>query len=117
MTEILTPAKIESRLYQLSKELDQAHIESVESEKSYFTAKSEYEIAAAKALINLDTGGLKRNADEKNALVVIKVAQQLTALNNADAIVRASRGNMNRLKIQCDIARSLGASVRDSTNL
>jgi hypothetical protein len=37
---------------------------------------------------------------------------ELTALNAAEGIVKAARANSSRIRVQIDIARSVGASVR-----
>lgn len=115
MSEILTPAKIEDRLYQLSKELDSAHKERISDENSYYSAKSEFEIGLAKARLALMKSETKMNADEKNAQVTVDCEVQVRAMNIADAKLKASRANLERIKVQADIARTLSASVRESS--
>lgn len=115
MSEILTPAKIEERLYQLSKELDLAHKERVNDENVYYLAKSEYEVGLAKARLALMKSTEKMNADEKNAQVTVDCEEQVRAMNIADAKLKASRANLERIKVQADIARTLSASVRESS--
>ena len=115
MSEILTPAKIEERLYQLSKELDSAHEERIADEKSYYLAKSEFEIGLAKARLVLMNSTVKMNADEKNAQVTVDCEKQVRDMNIADAKLKASRANLERIKVQADIARTLSASVRESS--
>ena len=52
MIQVVTPAQIEARLYALSKEVDEAHNELVETEAEYHRVKSQYEIAMAQQRIN-----------------------------------------------------------------
>jgi hypothetical protein len=49
MSQIVTPAQIEARLYALSKEIDESHAELVDAEAAYNRIKSDYEIAMAKS--------------------------------------------------------------------
>ena len=49
MTQVVTPAQIEKRLYDLSKEIDSSFNELVETESVYNSCKAQYEIAMAKS--------------------------------------------------------------------
>jgi hypothetical protein len=46
---MITPAKVEARLVELSKEIDECHKDLVNAESDYHNAKAAYEIAIAKS--------------------------------------------------------------------
>jgi len=71
MTQVVTPQQIESRLYQLSKEVDTAHQELVSCEMSYHTAVAEYEIGLAKSRLEL--------AGRNRLQTQVKIAQSMSA--------------------------------------
>ena len=121
MTQVVTPAQIEARLYALSKEIDDCHAELVEAEASYNRIKSNYEIAMAKSRM---TYASKTSATGKN--YTVQERDDLALLDNeglhmqigfAEASVKAARANASRIKIQVEIARSIGTSVRTSLDL
>jgi hypothetical protein len=45
---------------------------------------------------------------------LLEVEQEWFNLQTAEALVKAARGNANRVRTQVDIARSIGTSVRAS---
>ena len=121
MTEIITPAMVEQKLRGLSKEVDEAHKVLVEVETEYHTTKAKYEIEMAHTRMMYAT---KSSPTGKNYTVQEREDMSLMAnqdlhrdLAIAQAKVLASRANTNRLKMQVDIARSVGTSVRTSMDL
>jgi hypothetical protein len=121
MTEIITPAMVEQKLRGLSKEVDEAHKNLVEVETIYHSIKAEYEIAMAKSRITLSTksapNGKNYTVGEREDLALVQNEQLHKDLAIVQAKVLASRANTNRLKMQVDIARSVGTSVRTSMDL
>jgi hypothetical protein len=121
MSNVVTPADVEARLRQLGRELDFAHEALVEAEHVYFNAKGDYEIAIAAARIRegakFADKGLKVTVQEREDMALMATTTQLKALYTAEAVVRAVRGNVSRLKTQIDIARSVGTSVRTAMEL
>jgi len=118
---IVTPMQVEARLKNLSKLIDEAHDGLVTSETNYHTIKAEYEIAMAKTLFDLagrskPTGG-NYTVGERDALALITNENLHTALAKSEALVKASRANVARLRVQVDIARSIGTSVRTGMEL
>jgi hypothetical protein len=112
----ITPAQIEARLKELSKQVDEAQEELQVAELEYFTAKTNYEIALAKSRLVLGSQGVKTVGErEDRALVVNEQLAQRLAI--AEAKVRAARGNSQRVREQVDIARSIGTSVRAAMDL
>jgi len=109
---IVTPATIEKRLVDLSKEIDDAQRFLDEAEQEYFDAKGACEIGLAQARLGVVKDGLKMTVQEKEDVATIECASLLRALYSADAKVRAARGNAQRVRTQIDIARSVGTSVR-----
>lgn len=118
---VITPMAVESRLRELGRELDAAHDDLVEAERTYFFAKGEYEVGIAAARINegarAANRGVKATVQEKEDAALLATADLLKRLYTAEAVVRAARANTARLRVQIDIARSVGTSVRASMDL
>ena len=112
---MVTPLAIENRLTTLSKEIDEAHVDLVNAERSYHKAKSNYEIAYAKAYLGLGERKLRVQELEKTALLMCAIEYQ--ELHISEALAKAARGNAQRIRTQVDIARSIGTSVRASLEL
>lgn len=121
MTQIVTPAQIEARLYALSKEIDDAHEELAKAEADYNQAKSHYEIAMAKSrmLFASKSSPIGKNytVQERDDLALIENEQLHLHIAITEAIVKAARANASRIKTQVEIARSIGTSVRTSLDL
>lgn len=118
MSEVVTPMQIEQRLRQLGKELDEAHDLMVRSEHAYADAKSVYEINSAKERMRVKDRALERGSkitvQEIEDAALINTADEYTLLNMSDAVVRSMRANVTRIRVQIDIARSVGTLVRSS---
>jgi hypothetical protein len=121
MSEIITPAMVEQKLRGLSKEVDEAHKVLIEVESVYHVVKADYEISMAKSRMTLATKssptGKNYTVGEREDLALIENEELHRNLAVTQAKVLASRGNTNRLKMQVDIARSVGTSVRTSMDL
>jgi hypothetical protein len=121
MSEIITPAMVEQKLRGLSKEVDEAHKVLVEVETIYHSVKADYEIAMAKSRITLATKssptGKNYTVVEREDLALVQNEELHKDLAIIQAKILASRANTNRLKMQVDIARSVGTSVRTSMDL
>jgi hypothetical protein len=121
MSEIITPAMVEQKLRGLSKEVDEAHKVLVEVETIYHSVKADYEIAMAKSRITLATksapNGKNYTVGEREDLALVQNEELHKDLAIIQAKILASRANTNRLKMQVDIARSVGTSVRTSMDL
>ena len=118
MSQVVTPMQVEARLRELGRELDQAHVDLVNAEKVYFSSKGEYEVGVAAARLRVGQRfadkGIKGTVQEREDLALIETADLLKAHYTAEAIVKAARANVARLRVQIDIARSVGTSVRSS---
>jgi hypothetical protein len=121
VTQIVTPAQIEKRLYDLSKEIDDAHNELVEAEASYNRIKSAYEISMAKSRMGYASKsspvGKNYTVQERDDLALIDNEALHMQIGFAEASVKAARANSTRIKTQVEIARSIGTSVRTSLDL
>jgi multidrug resistance efflux pump len=121
MTQVVTPAQIEARLYALSKEIDESHADLVEAEATYNRIKSEYELAMAKSRMTYATKssptGKNYTVQERDDLALIDNEKLHMQIGFAEASVKAARANASRIKIQVEIARSIGTSVRTSLDL
>jgi hypothetical protein len=118
---LVHPEQVERRLIDLSREVDEAHDECVQAERSYFDAKAKYEIGIARARIDVAkrfaARGEKATVQEKEDAALIEAHVLLTNLYLAEAVVRAARGNVARVRTQTDLARSVSANVRSALDL
>lgn len=112
---MVTPAAIENKLLSLSKEVDEAHRYLDNAEMMYHNAKSEYEIAMARA--RLSFGASKMRVQDIQDRALTQCSDKYSALNTAEATVKAARANSQRIRTQVDIARSIGTSVRASLEI
>lgn len=120
-SNVITPAQVEQKLVQLSREYDEAHAQLENAEMQYADAKSMYEIDIARARMAIGQraleAGRKVTVQEKEDEALIQCAYVYTAHNTAEALVRAARANATRLRTQIDIARSVGTAVRAALDL
>ena len=111
---MITPDHVETRLYELSKEIDSAHDQLVEGEKQYHTNKAIFEIAIARARLYVSSHYPKLRVGDIADRALIQCEKEWIDLQTAEALVKAARGNAQRIRTQVDIARSIGTSVRAS---
>jgi hypothetical protein len=112
---MVTPQAIENRLATHSREVDEAHEFLERAEHSYHKAKTDYEIEMAHSRMKLSTE--KMRVQDIQDCALINCQEQYKALNAAEALVKAARGNSMRIRTQVDIARSIGTSVRASLEI
>ena len=118
MTEmVITPVKIEARLYELSKEIDAVHEQLSKAELDYHKAKSSFELAIARARIEMGFSFAKMRVQDVADNALFKCADEFHALQITEAVVKAARANTQRVRTQVDIARSIGTSVRASLDV
>lgn len=119
--QIVTPAQIEARLKALSKEIDEVHVQLVDAERDYNTAKANYEIAMAFSRMTYASksspSGKNFTVQERDDLAILENRELHLQLAIDEAKVKAARANANRIKTQVEIARSIGTSVRTSLDL
>lgn len=115
---VVTPAQIEKRLYDLSKEIDESHSELVEIESHYNSWKAQYEIALAKSRMEYSMKssptGKNYTVSEREDMALLANEELHLRVASAEAQVKAARANAARIKTQVEIARSIGTSVRSS---
>ena len=121
MTQVVTPQQIENRLYQLSKEVDDAHADLVTCEMTYHTAVAEYEIGLAKSRLELagrsSPSGRNFTVGEREDMALIANREKHIVIAVEEAKVKAARANVTRLQTQVKIAQSMSASVRASMEI
>ena len=113
---VVTPEQVERRLKELSKLIDEAHDQLVDSEANYHRNKAEYELAMAKSSIGLASKssptGKNYTVGERDDNALLDNANEHTELAYAEASVKASKENAKRIQLQVDIARSVAALIR-----
>jgi len=121
MSQVVTPQQIESRLYVLSKEVDEAHQGLVEAERDFHLGTAQYEIAMARSRITFASKssptGKNYTVGEREDMAIIENSNLHFQIATVEAQVKAARANVQRLKTQVEIARSMSASVRSSMEL
>ena len=113
----LTPQQVERRLLDLSKEIDESHQELVTAEQTYHVAKASYEISMARSRMNKSHPDFKLTVVQREDEALIDNAEAHMNLAIAEATVKAARGNVQRIRTQVDIARSISVSVRSSMEI
>ena len=84
----------------------------------YFTIKARYELALAHARLSLaGSKDIKLTVGERADMALVSTEDLHMKMATAEALVRASRANASRIRVQVDIARSIGTSVRTSMDL
>lgn len=113
----LTPQQVERRLLELSKEIDESHQDLMSAEQTYHVSKASYEISMAKSRMNKSHPDFKLTAVQREDEALIDNAEQHMNLAIAEAAVKAARANVQRIRTQVDIARSVSVSVRASMEI
>lgn len=117
-SRVMTPADIEDRYLVLSKELDEAYQELEDAEYAFHTTKSEYELALARTRLDLIRNtSVKMTVGEREDEALSRCADERRELGANEARVRAARGNVSRIQVQVDLARSMGTSIRTAMDL
>lgn len=118
MTEmVITPVKIENRLLELSREIDDSHEQLTKAEMDYHKAKSAFELAIARARILTGNASAKMRVQDVADHALIQCYNEFQTLQITEAQVKAARANAHRIRTQVDIARSIGTSVRASMEI
>ena len=114
---VLTPGDVEKRFNELSIELDEAQQELEGAESEYYLSKVEHELAWARKFLSLKGEEQRRTVGELDAEATLGTEHSARRLAAASARQRSSRSNVDRIKVQIDLARSLGTSVRAALEL
>lgn len=113
----LTPMQVERRLLDLSKEIDESHSDLISAESKFHVAKASYEISMARSRMNKSHPDMKLTAVQREDEALLDNAEQHMNLAIAEAEVKAARANVQRIRTQVDIARSISVSVRASMEI
>jgi len=113
----ISPQQIEKRLFDLSKEMDEAHSDLVNAEHEFHLATAEYELAMAKSRIKNSHTDMKMTAVMREDQALIENETLHRRISLAEAQVKASRANVNRLRTQVDITRSISSSIKATLDL
>ena len=120
-SRLVTPADVEQKLISLSKELDEAHDQLEASEISYGQVKPEWDLQSAKTRLAVRAkaaeSGRKMTVQEIDDEALIRCELEYVAFCGSDALVRVARANVNRIRVQIDIARSVGTAVRAAMDI
>lgn len=116
-TTPITPERVENRLYELSKEIDEAHEELSRAELRFHRAKTAFEVAIARERIEVGTSNQKMRVQDVADIALLRCAEQHHEAQIAEALVKSARANAQRVRTQVDIARSIGTSVRASMEI
>jgi hypothetical protein len=118
---IVTPADVEQRLRELGREYDEAHAKLEQIEHLYADAKGTWDVQSAKTRLAVRAragdSGKKMTVQEIEDEALVRNQDEYLAFLSADALKNVARANTNRLRVQIDIARSVGTSVRAAMDL
>ena len=121
MTQIVTPAQVEKRLYDLTKDIDDVQRNLEITEKAYYEVKALYEISLAKARMTYASksapNGKNYTVQEREDLALIDCEDLHFQMASLEATVRAVRGKAQAIRMQVDTARSIGTSVRAAVDI
>lgn len=121
MSNVVTPAQVEARLYSLSKDLDAIQEELEGQEATYYMTKAHYEVGLAKSRMTYASksapSGKNYTVQEREDLALLENQDLHFQLATVEALVKSARANASRIKTQVDITRSIGTSVRLSMEL
>ena len=118
MSQVITPQMIEQKLRDLSKEVDHCHLDLASAEHTYYTTKAKYELALARGRLSFaGKTDVKLTVSDKADMALVSTEDLHLQMAIAEAMVRAARSNAQRIRVQVDIARSVGTSVRTSMEL
>ena len=111
---MITPLKVQERLFNLSHQIDENYKDLVQDETDYHRIKSQYEIAMARSRIKLSDG--KHTAQGREDLALLENEDLHFELATMEAKIKATRGLTNKLKTQVEITRSISASIANEMN-
>lgn len=118
MTEpLLTPYEVERKLLSLSDALDESTEDLIEAETHYVTTKRALEMSLARARVELARDGERRTVQEKDDSALLACEPERVSFDAAEIWVRGSKAQVNKLRAQVDIIRSIGTSVRASMDI
>ena len=114
---MITPQQVEKKLFDLSQEMDKAHGDLVAAEYEFHTTTANYEIAMAKSRLKNSHTDLKMTAPMREAQALLENESLHLRLAIAEASVKACRANVNRIRTQVDITRSISSSIKATLEL
>ena len=121
MSNVVTPAQVEKRLYDLSKELDEVQKDLIDAEDVYFHTKAQYEYELANTRLTYASksapNGKNYTIQERDDLAIVQNKDLHFKMAAAEAVVRATRSRAATIARQVDIARSIGTSVRAAVDI
>lgn len=120
-TPLMTPYEVERKLFHLSHDLDAATEDLVEAESEWVLAKESLNQALARARVNIAkeyaNASPKFTVQEKDDMALLACPDESTRAAAAEIWVRGTRAQVNNLRSQVDIIRSIGTSVRASMDM
>ena len=110
----LTPVQVERKLLELIQSNQRAYVDLRDAEHAYEVAKAEHQIAYARA--RLDTYGDHKDwtVGRRDDVATVATEDLRLKLAAAEAVVKSARAKASAVKVQADLVRSIGLSVRTS---
>lgn len=116
----MTPYEVERKLIRLSQALDIATEDLIEAESAWTTSKRIMELAMARARIEIAqqiVDGHKFTVQEKQDMALIACDEEIAQADADEVWVKGTKAQVNNLRAQVDIIRSIGTSVRSSMEI
>jgi len=120
VSEPLTPIAIEAKLRHLANDLGRAQATLAQARDAEVDARHEYERARRRALLSDKSPKVTRGGytvAEQTAWVEQECEDLKFAADKAQVVREAAQDRLRVLLAQCEIVRSLGASVRHAYEL
>lgn len=113
----LTPIQIEHHLRSLSRQLDESQAQAERTERQYALAVYEFEKAKARIVLELRDSGVKWSVAETEAKVLLDADKERFAVVEAQIALNINKANIQKLRTQSELARSVAVSVRTSMGM
>jgi len=110
---MITPSQAESRLFNLSLDIQKATKTLVDCSMEYHTKDAELTIALAKSRVKSSHSDMKMTVAMRTDNALIENEHLFLAVALAEAKNKAAVAVVNEIKVQVDIARSISASIRN----
>ncbi len=113
----MLPHEIERKLIQLDNAIDEAFKDLDDAEYEYHETKARLELDLARSRMTLSTSGDRTTVAQREDQAMLLNEAMVLRMATSEARVRGARANVNRLRTQVDIARSMNAGMRAAMDM
>lgn len=110
----LTPVQVEQKLLDLVQQNLRAYQDLRDAEHNYEALKAEFQIAYARARLATYADNASWTVGRRDDVATVETEDLRLQLAGAEAVVKAARAKASAVRVQSDLIRSIGLSVRVS---